>query len=70
MSLVFATMFFFVVFFGGGVLRHLAVQTDFEFEISEPLVKPRTLGREVLGSSSPITVRCGLEQVTYPQLLR
>ena len=45
MSLVFATTFFFVVFFcffcfffwGGGLLRHSAVQTDFEFEISEPL---------------------------------
>ena len=42
MSLVFATTFFF--FFGGGgggggggVLRHSAVQTDFEFEISGPL---------------------------------
>ena len=39
MSLVFATTFFFVCFFliGGG-LRHSAVQTDFEFEISGPLV--------------------------------
>ena len=41
MSLVFATTFFFCFFFGGGggegVLRHLAVQTDFEFEISGPL---------------------------------
>ena len=47
MSLAFATTFFFVFFFvffnlgggggGGGVLRHSAVQTDFEFEISEPL---------------------------------
>ena len=34
------------------------------------VVKPRTLGREVPGSSPPIAVRCGLEQVTYPQLLR
>ena len=53
MSLVFATTFFFWGFFfccffklggggggggGGGVLRHSAVQTDFEFEISGPLV--------------------------------
>ena len=28
------------------------------------------LGREVPGSSPPVAVRCGLEQVTYPQLLR
>ena len=33
MSLVFATTFF----FGGGVLRHSAVQTDFEYEISGSL---------------------------------
>ena len=47
MSLVFATTFFFVfylIFFlgggggGGGVLRRSAVQTDFEFEISGPLI--------------------------------
>ena len=45
MSLVFATTFFFFFFFffwggggGVGVLRHLAVQTDFEFKISGPLV--------------------------------
>ena len=39
MSLVFATTFFlFFVFFGGrGVLRHSAVQTDFEYEISGSL---------------------------------
>ena len=46
MSLVFATTFFFFFFFfwgGGGVLRHSAVQTDFEFEISGPLVTPSTL---------------------------
>ena len=31
--------FFFVFFFlGGCVLRYLAVQTDFEFEISGPLI--------------------------------
>ena len=36
MSLVFAITFF--LGGGGGVLRHLAVQTDFEFEISGPLV--------------------------------
>ena len=45
MSLVFATMFFLLLFFfnlggGGGVLRHSAVQTDFEFEISGPLPSP------------------------------
>ena len=34
------------------------------------VVKPRTLGREVPGSSPPVAVRSGLEQVTYPQLLR
>ena len=34
------------------------------------VVKPRTLGREVPDSSPPVAVRCGLEQVTYPQLLR
>ena len=34
------------------------------------VVKPRALGREVPGSSPPVAVRCGLEQVTYPQLLR
>ena len=34
------------------------------------VVKPSTLGREVPGSSPPVAVRCGLEQVTYPQLLR
>ena len=46
MSLVFATTFFFFFFFffllgggGGGVLRHSAVQTDFEFEISGPLYR-------------------------------
>ena len=47
MSLVFATTFFFFLFFfylggggggGGGVLCHSAVQTDFEFEISGPLI--------------------------------
>ena len=41
MSLVFATTFFFGGGGGGGgggVLRHSAVQTDFEFEISGPLV--------------------------------
>ena len=43
MSLVFATTFFFFFFLfggggGGGVLRHSAVQTDFEFEISGPLL--------------------------------
>ena len=42
MSLVFATTFFVCFFFnwgggGGVVLRHSAVQTDFEFEISGPL---------------------------------
>ena len=44
MSLVFVTTFYvlfclFGVFFGGGavVLRHLVVQTDFEFKISGPL---------------------------------
>ena len=44
MSLVFATTVFFGVFFGGvggggggWVLRHSAVQTDFEFEISGSL---------------------------------
>ena len=40
MSLVFATTFFFCFFFlvgWGGVLRHSAVQTDFEFEISGSL---------------------------------
>ena len=39
MSLVFATTFFFYWGGGGGVLRHSAVQTDFEFEISGPLVQ-------------------------------
>ena len=34
------------------------------------VVKPRTLGLEIVGSSPPVAVRCGLEQVTYPQLLR
>ena len=29
------------------------------------MVKPRTLGREVPGSSPPVAVRFGLEQVTY-----
>ena len=45
MSLVFATTFFWFFFNGGGgggggggVLRHSAVQTDFEFEILGPLV--------------------------------
>ena len=46
MSLVFATTFFFFFFLiwggggggGGGELRHSAVQTDFEFEISGPLI--------------------------------
>ena len=33
------------------------------------LVKPRTLDRKVPGSSPPVAVRCGLEQVTYLQLL-
>ena len=40
MSLVSRLRFFVVVFFwGGGVLRHLVVQTDFEFKISGPLAK-------------------------------
>ena len=47
MSLVFATRFFFCFFFlglgGGGVLRYLAVQTDFEFEISGPLISIKVL---------------------------
>ena len=30
------------------------------------VVKPRTLGREVPGSSPPVAICCGLEQVTYP----
>ena len=34
------------------------------------VVNPRTLGQEVPGLSPPVAVRCGLEQVTYPQLLR
>ena len=37
MSLVFSTTFFFWGGGGGGVLRHLVVQTDFEFKISGPL---------------------------------
>ena len=41
-----------------------------EVERTGAVVKPRTLGREVPGSSPPVAVRCGLEQVTYPQLLR
>ena len=40
MSLVFATTFFGVFFWGGGVLRHSAIQTDFEFEISGSLIMP------------------------------
>ena len=42
MSLVFATTFF----FGGDTLSHglLAVQTDFEFEISGPLLVALTTG--------------------------
>ena len=56
MSLVFATRFFlFFCFFcilfggggGGGLLRHLAVQTDFEFEISGPLVPSRVSFRSM-----------------------
>ena len=34
------------------------------------VVKHMSFGREVPGSSPPVAVRCGLEQVTYPQLLR
>ena len=34
------------------------------------VVKPRTLGREVPGSSPPVAVRYGHEQVTYPHFLR
>ena len=63
MSLVFATTFFFCFFFcgffiggGGGVLRHSAVQTDFEFEISGPLctrqiflIKNLGLGANTIG---------------------
>ena len=41
-----------------------------EMERTGALVKPRTFGREVPGSSPPVAVRCGLGQVTYPQLLR
>ena len=40
MSLVFVSTFFFLFlffFWGEGVLRHLVVQTDFEFKISGPL---------------------------------
>ena len=44
--------------------KTLAVQV----ERTGAVVKPRTLGREVPGSSPPVAVRCGLEQVTYPQL--
>ena len=50
---------------GVGVVNHKAGA-----ERTGAVVKPRTLGLEVPGSSSPVAVRCGLEQVTYPQLLR
>ena len=50
---------------GVGVVNHQAGA-----ERTGAVVKPRTLGLEVLGSSPPVAVRCGLEQVTYPQLLR
>ena len=43
---------------------------DPKTERTGAVVKPRTLGREVPGSSPSVAVRCGLEQVTYPQLLR
>ena len=75
MSLVFATTFFFVLFccfflggtWGGGVLRHSAVQTDFEFEISGSLVPDATYevllklfhwfqGRKSLKSFLPYTL--------------
>ena len=50
---------------GVGVVNHQAGA-----ERTGAVVKPRTLGLEVPGSSPPVAVRCGLEQVTYPQLLR
>ena len=50
---------------GVGVVNHQA-----GVERTGAVVKPRTLGLEVPGSSSPVAVRCGLEQVAYPQLLR
>ena len=50
---------------GVGVINHQAGAAR-----TGAVVKPRTLGLEILGSSPPVAVRCGLEQVTYPQLLR
>ena len=44
---------------------------DVKVERTGAVVKPRTLGQEVPGSSlSRVAVRCGLEQVTFPHLLR
>ena len=46
-----------------------AEESRAEMEQTGAVVKPRTEPRGP-GSSPPVAVRCGLEQVTYPQLLR
>ena len=69
MSIVFATtfFFFFFIFFylgggggGGGVLRHSAVQTDFEFEISGPLITStlRRMKRIPFTKTYPVREHC------------
>ena len=49
---------------------HILFCVSLYVERTGAVVKPRTLGREVPGSNPPVAVRCDLEQVTYPQLLR
>ena len=51
------------------MLINLSVTSLGLVERTGAVVKPRTLSREVPGSNLPVAVRCGLEQVTYPQLL-
>ena len=61
MSLVFATTFFFFFFLirGGGVLRHSAVQTDFEFEISGPLQGHKVINYQLSGECTAMTDQTG-----------
>ena len=73
MSLVFATTFFFFFFWGGrggggGVLRHSAVQTDFEFEISGSL--PSRVSFHSMTSDPRVHARGGARGHNLEHLLK
>ena len=53
-----------------GRYEKMLAKDSLNVERSGAVVKPRIWGRDVPGSSPPVAVRCGLEQVTYRQLLR